>query len=187
MNWKISFHQIEPFIYDICIYLTFKYRDVKVKLYLEGGGGFEVTIGWRCVACWHPMRDMEKLSIISFLWFSRASLSSILIRSLTPSYLFSPPWVVVGADGDDLARVQQIQVLTTSTRTSLGTCTQKIEKEQTALISLIFIYEEMEWNTYLKKNTDILRKQNFNSVVVTTTTLQNFANASFWSLPPKSQ
>jgi hypothetical protein len=38
MDIEIPFYKIQPFFYNICIYLTFKYRNIEVDLYLKGGG-----------------------------------------------------------------------------------------------------------------------------------------------------
>ena len=51
MNWKISFQQNWTFIYDIFIYLTFKYGNVKFELYLQRSGTSVVAVGRRCFVC----------------------------------------------------------------------------------------------------------------------------------------
>jgi hypothetical protein len=38
MDREIPFYKIQPFVYNICVYLTFKYRNIKFDLYLEVGG-----------------------------------------------------------------------------------------------------------------------------------------------------
>jgi hypothetical protein len=38
MARKIPFQYIQPLVYTICVYLTFKYGYIEVDLYLEGGG-----------------------------------------------------------------------------------------------------------------------------------------------------
>ena len=42
MDREITFQQIQPSIYGVCIYLAFKYMNVKVYLYLEGSGASRV-------------------------------------------------------------------------------------------------------------------------------------------------
>jgi hypothetical protein len=37
MDKKIPFYQIQPFVYNVCIYLKFEYGNIKVDFYLEGG------------------------------------------------------------------------------------------------------------------------------------------------------
>ena len=43
MNLKISFQQIQPFIYGIYIYLALKYGNIKVNLYLKRNGASRVV------------------------------------------------------------------------------------------------------------------------------------------------
>jgi hypothetical protein len=73
---------------DICVYLTFKYRNIKFYLYLEGG---RTSVRRRCVALVGSRRRIcVKLSIISFLCCMRIPQSNSLKGSPVPSYLFSP-------------------------------------------------------------------------------------------------
>jgi len=43
MDRKVTFQQIQPSIYNIFIYLTFKYMDIEFYLYLEEGGCYETS------------------------------------------------------------------------------------------------------------------------------------------------
>jgi hypothetical protein len=83
---EIPFYHIQPFIYNICVYMTFKYRDIEVYLYLEGGAPpFEEDVSH----VGSHRRICAKLSIISFLCCVRDSLSNILTGYPVPSSLFS--------------------------------------------------------------------------------------------------
>ena len=88
MEQEIPFQKIQPYIYDVYIYLAFKYRNVKVYLYLEGSGASKVIVGCRCFVSGQSLKDLGKLSIIVFLCFLRASSRNTLIGSPAPSSLF---------------------------------------------------------------------------------------------------
>ena len=57
MERKIPFQYIQPLVYNIYIYINFKYRNFEFYLYLEGGGA---SARRRCVACWQSPKDLRE-------------------------------------------------------------------------------------------------------------------------------
>jgi len=98
-------------------------------------------------------RIWAKLSIIAFLCFSRAPSTNILIGSPAPSSFFSSP--MGGCRG---LRGWSCKGSTRSSPTSLypdlvEDMQKRIEKAQTALIPLIWIYAGTQQNTEITMNT----------------------------------
>ena len=60
MDREIPFQKIQPSIYDVCIYLAFKYRNLKFYLYLEGSGTSGVAVGCRCTVGGKSLKDLRK-------------------------------------------------------------------------------------------------------------------------------
>jgi len=67
----------------------------------------------------------EKISIISFLYRSRASSRNNLIRSIAPSYLFSSSMGGHQVEEENIARIQAVQLSTPYILTLLGACIEK--------------------------------------------------------------
>ena len=61
IDQEIPFDKIQPYIYDVCIYLAFKYRNAKVYLYLEGSGASRVVVGCRCAVGGQSLKDLSKV------------------------------------------------------------------------------------------------------------------------------
>jgi hypothetical protein len=87
MDRKIPFYYIQPLVYTICVYLTFKYRNIEVYLYLEGGSASTRKDVSHVVS---HRRICTKLSIIAFLCCVRDYSRIILKGSHVSSYFFSP-------------------------------------------------------------------------------------------------
>ena len=61
MDWEISFEKIQPSIYDVYIYLAFKYMNVEFDLYLKRSGTSKVATGCRYVAYLQLLKDLGKV------------------------------------------------------------------------------------------------------------------------------
>lgn len=110
-------------------------------------------------------RIWENLSIIMFIFRSRASLSNILKGSPTPSSYFSS--TIGGHQG---FRGWSWKGSTSSSPNSLypnlvGYMKIKTEKEHTALIPLIQTYAGTQQNTDIHINTEMQQKWNFISLI----------------------
>ena len=93
MDIKIPFQQIQPLVYNICVYLNFNYRNTEVYIYLEGGGTFTRRRG---IACWEMSKDLRETihHLIPLLrevflnqWFERISYPIIFLFSFHERFL----------------------------------------------------------------------------------------------------
>ena len=130
MDQKIPFQQIQPSIYDVCIYLAFKYINIKFYLYLEGSGTSRVAVGGKCAVGGQSLKDLSKFIHHRAPLFLESLLEKYFDRISFSLSLFLSHWADVGVYKSDLAKVQPDQALTPYTPTSLGTCKEGLRKSR---------------------------------------------------------
>ena len=92
----IPFQIIQQSIYSVCIYISFKYMNVKVDLYLERSGASRVVVGCRCAIDAQSLKDLGKFIHHCVPLFLEGLLEQYFDRiSYSLIFLFVPrgrPW-----------------------------------------------------------------------------------------------
>ena len=72
------------------MYLTLKYGNIKINLYLEGRSSSKVVAWWRCTCCYRKtLKDLGEILHHFVPLHARACSSNRLIEYYAPSFFFS--------------------------------------------------------------------------------------------------